>query len=423
MKCLVIGGGGREHALAWKLRQSPRVSELHCAPGNAGIAEIATCHSVDVNSLPALIALGESLRPDLTVVGPEAPLALGIVDEFQRRKLQIFGPRRAAAQLEASKAFAKEFMKRHNVPTAHYSVCANQQQVRDALDHLHTPVVIKADGLAGGKGVVIAATKEEAANVAAQMLSGQFVGSAGQRVVIEEYLSGEEVSFMVFSDGERAVPLAPARDYKRAGEHDSGPNTGGMGAYSSDDLLDEPATEWLLNHIARPVIQGMKADGTEYRGILYCGLMMTARGPAVLEFNCRFGDPETQPILMRMENDIVDAFERCMIGSISAGDVRWSSDATCCVVVASGGYPGKYETGKPIRGLDDAHRVSGVEVFHAGTARRDSEIVTSSGRVLGVTARGATLDEAVRRAYDACARIQFDNLYYRRDIAAQAAAR
>jgi phosphoribosylamine--glycine ligase len=423
MKVLVIGSGGREHALAWKLRQSPRVRELHCAPGNPGMAQIATLHRVDVHNLESLTALGQELRPDLTVVGPEAPLALGIVDEFQRRKLPIFGPTKAAATLESSKVFAKEFMMRHHIPTAHYAICANDAQVRDALGHLHSPFVVKADGLAAGKGVVIAQTKEETTSVAGQMLSGTFVGTAGKRVIIEEYLDGEELSFLVLSDGERVAPLAPARDHKRIGDNDTGPNTGGMGAYSTARLLDGPTTEWLLKHIARPVIEGMRAEDTEFRGVLYCGLMMTARGPMVLEFNCRFGDPETQPILVRLDSDLVDALESSITGHVSEGDFRWSQDASCCVVLASAGYPGKAESGKPISGLETAAQVPGVQVFHAGTAQQDGHVLTAGGRVLGVTGRGQDLTQAAARAYEAVSRIHFDGMQYRHDIGARAAAK
>jgi phosphoribosylamine--glycine ligase len=292
--------------------------------------------------------------------------------------------------------------------------------VREALTHFHTPVVVKADGLAAGKGVVIAADKEEAAGAAAEMLSGKMVGEAGARVVLEEFLEGDELSFLVLSDGERVAPLVAAQDHKRAGDGDTGPNTGGMGAYSTADIIDDKMRDWLVNHIARPVVAGMKAEGVEYKGVLYCGLMMTARGPMVLEFNCRFGDPETQPILMRMESDLVDAIEASIGGRVSDGNFKWSSDAAVCVVMASGGYPGTFEVGKRITGLDDAAQVAGVKVFHAGTSRRDGDFFTSGGRVLGVTARAGDLGAAVQRAYEACGRIRFDGAHYRKDIARRA---
>jgi len=420
MKVLVLGGGGREHALVWKLRQSPRITQLVCAPGNGGIADDAEVTPADLKSLDSIGELATRLQPDLTVVGPELPLTLGVVDEFARRGWPVFGPTQAAAQLESSKSFAKEFLKRHHIPTAPFAICDSVDQVRSALGHFHTPVVVKADGLAAGKGVVIAKSKEEAASVAAEMLSGRMVGAAGSRVVLEECLNGDEISFLVFSDGERVAPLVAAQDHKRVGDGDTGPNTGGMGAYSAADLLDQGMRDWLVNHVARPVVAGMKAEGSEFKGVLYCGLMMTARGPMVLEFNCRFGDPETQPILMRLESDLVEAIEASIEGRVSEGDFRWSQDASVCVVMSSGGYPGTFEAGKRIDGLDDAAKVEGIKVFHAGTSRRDGVYYTSGGRGLGVTARARDLETAVGRAYEACAKISFAGAHYRKDIAARA---
>jgi phosphoribosylamine--glycine ligase len=420
MKVLVIGSGGREHALVWKLRQSPRVDKIYCAPGNGGISHEAECVSTDLKSLESVVAVTNQLKPDLTVVGPELPLQLGIVDEFTRRGWPIFGPTKAAAQLESSKSFAKQFLQRHRIPTAHYAICNSAAEVKQALARFSTPVVVKADGLAAGKGVVICKTKDEAGAAAAEMLSGKMVGEAGARVVIEECLEGDEISFLVVSDGERVAPLVAAQDHKRVGDGDTGPNTGGMGAYSFPGLLDEQMTHWLLQHVARPVIEGMKAEGAEYKGILYCGLMMTARGPMVLEFNCRFGDPETQPILMRLESDLIEAMEASIEGRVSDGDFRWSQDASVCVVMASGGYPGTIEVGKRITGIDEADKLEGVKVFHAGTSTRDGAYYTSGGRVLGVTARAGTLQGAVSRSYDAVGKIQFDGAHYRTDIAARA---
>jgi phosphoribosylamine---glycine ligase len=420
MKVLVIGSGGREHALVWKLRQSLRISQVYCAPGNAGIAEQAACLPADVRSIESLLALAAELKPDLTVVGPELPLELGVVDEFTRRGYRIFGPTQAAARLESSKSFAKEFMQRHHIATAPYAICDTPKEVGDALPHFHMPVVVKADGLAAGKGVVISKSKEEALAVAAEMLSGKMLGEAGSRVVIEECLKGEELSFLALSDGERVVALAAAQDHKRVGEGDSGANTGGMGAYSSAIMVDAQMQNWLLQHIARPVVAGMKAEGAEYKGVLYCGLMMTARGPMVLEFNCRFGDPETQPILMRLESDLVEALEASIEGRASDGDFRWSEDASVCVVMASGGYPGTFEVGKKISGLEDAGKVGGVRIFHAGTTKHDDAYFTSGGRVLGVTARAASLELAVERVYEALGKISFGGAYYRKDIAARA---
>jgi len=420
MKVLVLGSGGREHALVWKLRQSPRVSQVYCAPGNGGITADGECLSADLKSLDSITALAARLQPDLTVVGPELVLTLGVVDEFTRRGWPIFGPTKAAARLESSKSFAKEFLQRYHIPTAHYAICDSIEQVRSALSHFHLPVVVKADGLAAGKGVVIAKSKEEATSVAAEMLSGKMLGDAGLRVVLEECLKGDELSFLVLSDGERVAPLVAAQDHKRAGDGDTGPNTGGMGAYSTADIVDDKMRDWLVNHIARPVVAGMKAEGTEFKGVLYCGLMMTARGPMVLEFNCRFGDPETQPILMRLESDLLEAIEASIEGRVSEGDFKWSSDASVCVVMSSGGYPGTFEAGKRISGLEEAGAGEGVKVFHAGTTQRDGAYYTSGGRVLGVTARAPELETAVQRAYEACGKISFDGAHYRKDIAGRA---
>jgi phosphoribosylamine--glycine ligase len=420
MKVLVIGSGGREHALVWKLRQSPRVAKIYCAPGNGGICEEAECVAADIKSLDSLVSVAAQLKPDLTVVGPELPLTLGVVDEFSRRGWRIFGPTKAAAQLESSKSFAKQFLQRHHIPTAHYAICNSADEVREALAHFHTPIVVKADGLAAGKGVVIAKTKEDATVTAGEMLSGKLVGSAGSRVVLEECLQGEELSFLVFSDGERVAPLVAAQDHKRLRDGDTGPNTGGMGAYSMPAIIDDQMRDWLVNHIARPVVAGMKAEGAEFKGVLYCGLMMTARGPMVLEFNCRFGDPETQPILMRLESDLVEAIDASIDGRVSEGNFRWSSDSSVCVVMASGGYPGTFDSGKKIVGIEQAAAMESIKIFHAGTTRRDGAYYTSGGRVLGVTARAADLAGAVQRAYAAVSSIGFEGAHYRKDIAARA---
>ena len=420
MKVLVIGSGGREHALIWKLCQSPRVSKVYCAPGNGGIADEAECLPADVKNLDSLLALAHQVRPDLTVIGPELPLQLGVVDELTRRGFRVFGPTKAAARLESSKSFAKEFLQRHRIPTAHYAICNSVDDIHKALPHFHTPLVIKADGLAAGKGVVICKSKEETTTVASEMLSGKMLGEAGTRVVVEECLQGEELSFLVVSDGERVAPLVAAQDHKRVGDGDTGPNTGGMGAYSTQNIVDEQMRNWLVQHIARPVVAGMKAEGAEYKGVLYSGLMMTARGPMVLEFNCRFGDPETQPIVMRMESDLAEALEASIEGRVSEGDFRWSSDASVCVVMASGGYPGTFDVGKKITGLEEASKIEGVKVFHAGTTRHDGGYFTAGGRVLGVTARAADLKTAVERAYDGVSMIKFEGAHYRKDIAARA---
>jgi len=423
MKVLVIGSGGREHALVWKLRQSARVTKIYCAPGNGGIAAEAECLAADIKSLDSLTAVANHIRPDLTVVGPELPLMLGVVDEFTRRGWRTFGPTKAAARLETSKSFAKEFLQRHRIPTAHYAICDSMDEVRANLHHFHPPLVVKADGLAAGKGVVIAKTKDEASAVAGEMLSGKMLGEAGARVVLEEFLKGDELSFLVVSDGERVAPLVAAQDHKRVGDGDTGPNTGGMGAYTTPTIIDDQMRDWLVNHVARPVVAGMKAEGAEFKGVLYCGLMMTARGPMVLEFNCRFGDPETQPILMRMESDLVEAIEASIDGRTSDGDFKWSSDSAVCVVVASGGYPGAYEAGKKIIGLEQAAKIDGVKVFHAGTSGREGGFYTSGGRVLGVAARATTLPKALDAAYQATSTIGFEGAHYRKDIAARALKR
>src|SRR4030081_2786798 len=420
MRILVLGSGGREHALVWKLRESPRGTKGYCAPGNGGIADDAECLPADLKNLDSLVAVANQLRPDLTVVGPELPLTLGVVDEFTRRGWPVFGPTKTAAQLESSKSFAKEFLQRHHIATAHYAICDSVDEVRAALPHFHPPVVVKADGLAAGKGVVIAPSKEEAVSVAAEMLSGKMVGEAGSRVVLEECLKGDELSFLVLSDGERVAPLVAAQDHKRVDDGDTGPNTGGMGAYSTAAIIDYKMRDWLVNHIARPVVEGMKAEGAEYKGLLYCGLMMTARGPMVLEFNCRFGDPETQPILLRLESEWVEALEASIEGRVSDGDFKWSSDASVCVVMSSGGYPGTFDAGKKISGVGEAAKIDGVKVFHAGTTKRDGAYYTSGGRVLGVSARAPELETAVQLAYEACAKISFDGAHYRKDIASRA---
>jgi phosphoribosylamine--glycine ligase len=388
-------------------------------PGNGGICAEVECLAGSAASLEALVQTAAHVQPDLTVVGPEAPLAAGVVDEFMRRGWPVFGPTQAAAQLESSKSFAKAFMQRHRIPTAKYAICASAAEVKEALSLFSPPIVVKADGLAAGKGVVICKTKEEAGTVAGEMLSGNLLGEAGKRLVLEEFLEGDELSFLVLSDGERIAPLVGAQDHKRVGDNDTGPNTGGMGAYSTPEMVDLRMRDWLVSHIARPVIQGMRDEGAEYKGILYCGIIMTARGPFVLEFNCRFGDPETQPILMRLDSDLVEAMEATVEGRVSEGTFRWSNDSSVCVVLASGGYPGAYETGKLITGIGDAEQIPGLKVFHAGTTKRGDDFYTAGGRVLGVTARGPDLNQAIARAYDGCSRIHFDGMHYRRDIAAK----
>lgn len=416
MKVLVIGAGGREHALVWALKKSPRVTEIVCAPGNGGIAAIARCIPAKLGDLNDLLQMVAAERPDLTVVGPELPLSLGIVDEMRRRGLAVFGPTQAAAKLETSKAFAKRFMQRHNIPTANYAVCAGRDEALETLGLFHLPVVIKADGLAAGKGVLICETKAEAEQAIAGLFSGKLLGSAEAIVVLEEFLKGEELSFLVLTDGKHVAPLVPSQDHKRLGEGDTGPNTGGMGVYSTDTMLDTTMRDWLLHHVAQPTIDGMAAEDTPFTGVLYCGLMMTAKGPMVLEYNARFGDPETQAILARLDSDLLEALEACVEGRLSDAEFRWKSGASACVVAASGGYPGSYTNGYRIMGLDEAAKVPGVVVFHAGTALADGDILTNGGRVLAVTATGENLKEALARAYEGTGKIGFEGMYYRRDI-------
>ena len=423
MKVLILGSGGREHALAWAVKRSERVSEVVCAPGNGGIAQIARCVPVDMKDLDAMVRLAEAEQPGLTIVGPELPLSLGVVDALQQRGLRVFGPTREAAMLESSKGFAKQFMKRNQIPTANYAVCTSAAELEKAIDHFHPPIVVKADGLAAGKGVIICHSRNTALEAAHGLLSGAILGSAEQQVVLEEFLEGEEVSFLCLSDGQNVLPLAPAQDHKRIGEGDTGPNTGGMGVYSTDAILEPGMTEWILHHIAEPTVRGMAEEGAPFTGVLYVGLMMTARGPEVLEYNARFGDPETQAILMRLESDLVDALEACIDGQLGEIELRWGSAAAACVVASSSGYPGSYKTGFPISGLGSAAQIPGVQVFHSGTTRVGTQLVTSGGRVLGVTAAGDSLEQALARAYQALAEIQFDGMYYRRDIGHRALAK
>ena len=419
MNILVIGSGGREHALVWKLSQSRHVSQIICAPGNAGIEQRAACRAVDVAHVDQLVALAEAERIDLTVVGPEAPLVSGVVDAFGQRGLKILGPTQAAAQLEGSKVFAKEFMARHGIPTASFTVCDSAPAARNAIQsgRFGFPLVVKADGLAAGKGVTVAQTREQAELAIEQAMVEKVFGAAGERVVIEACLFGRECSFLLFTDGETIAPMPAAQDYKRALDGDPGPNTGGMGSISVPGLVDERIWTHILDTIARPTVQAMNSEGTPYRGILYIGLMLTQDGPQVLEYNVRLGDPETQAVLPRLESDLVEISEAITAGELSGIELRWNQNAVACVVVASGGYPGSYLKGFPIEGLDEVAPMPDVFVFHAGTVRSsDERILTAGGRVLGVTAWDRTLSEALDRAYQAVSRLHFENVHYRRDI-------
>ncbi len=415
MKVLVVGGGGREHALVWALRRSPRVTEVVCAPGNGGIADLARCEPLDVADVPALERLVAEEQPVLVVIGPEVPLAAGAVDALQRVDVRVFGPTRAAAQLETSKAFAKDFLERWAIPTAAYVVCHSIAQVEAALPRFQKGVVVKADGLAAGKGVVLCATNEEALEAAERMFSGELLGVAADGLVLEEMLAGPEVSFFAVCDGVSAVTLGVAQDHKRIGEGDTGPNTGGMGAYSTDDLVSPEMSAWLREHVAQRVVDGMRAEGVPFAGVLFVGLMMTADGPKVLEFNTRLGDPETEALVLRLETDLLEILEAAVEGRVGSLAIRLRPGASACVIAASAGYPGDYEVGRPIEGVLSVP--ADVVVFHAGTKlRNDGQLVTSGGRVLAVSATGADLKQTLSKIYGALEKIEFSGMQYRRDI-------
>lgn len=416
MKVLVIGSGGREHAIVWKLAQSKRVDKIFCAPGNAGISEIAECIDIKPNDHASLVNFAKYEWIDLTVVGPEDPLARGIVDVFEKEGLPIVGPKKQAAQLEASKVFAKEFMKRHRIPTAEYRVFTAYSHAEEYVRMKGAPIVIKADGLAAGKGVVVAQTVDEALDALKRIMIDRVFGDAGERVVIEEALEGEEASYLVFTDGEYIIPMVSSQDHKRLYDGDKGPNTGGMGAYSPAPVVTPEVEKKIMDRIMKPAIAGMKKEGMKYKGILYAGLMIKDSEPFVLEFNCRFGDPEAQPLLMRMNSDLLDVLMAITEEKLSRVSIEWRSEPAVCVVAASGGYPGAYEKGKEITGLDEVKKMPNVMVFHAGTAYRDNRIVTSGGRVLGVTALGVNIKQARDRAYEALEKIHFEGMHYRKDI-------
>ena len=420
MKILVVGGGGREHALVWKLRESPRVEKLWCAPGNGGIATEAECFAVEAGDVNGVVALAERIRPDLTVVGPEVALANGLTDAFRKRNWPIVGPSQQAAQLEASKIFCKEFLLRHKIPTAKmYGAFDSAPDALRALDDAQWPLVIKADGLCAGKGVCLAANAEEARDFIERALLQNELGPGGQRILLEETLQGDELSFILVTDGNRYAPLVPTRDHKRIFDGNLGPNTGGMGAYSTDDLLTAPMRQTILSTIVEPTLHGLAADGIRYQGFLYIGLMLTADGPKVLEFNCRLGDPETQAIVARMDFDLAEVLADVAVDGLIPEKLKWKPGASACVVLVSGGYPGKFESGKVIEGLTGIASIAGVKVLHAGTKLTpDRTLVTSGGRVLGVTAAGPSIAAALRAAYGAARLIRFDGAHYRKDIGA-----
>ncbi len=416
MKVLVIGSGGREHALVWKISQSRRVEKIYVAPGNAGMSQLAEVVDIKASNTVELAEFAQAQNIDLTVVGPEMSLSLGIVDEFKKKNLKIFGPTQKASMLESSKAFAKEFMKKNGIPTAAYNVFDSAIEAINYIKSAEFPLVIKADGLAGGKGVFICNTIEEAEeSIRVIMLENKF-GKSGEQVVVEQFLKGQEMSFMVIADGKRAIPLVTSMDYKKAEDNDQGLNTGGMGSISPSPQISQDLYNTIMSTVIMPTIEGLKFEGKEFRGLLYAGLMLTKRGPMVLEFNVRFGDPETQPVLMRLKSDIVDLLEGAAEGNLFDIPVEWDEQVSGCVVLTSKGYPNKFETGKIINGLERA-KAMGVEIFHAGTTINDNnEYITSGGRVMNVCATALTLKEAMKRIYDAISFISYDNSNFRQDI-------
>ncbi len=421
MKILVLGGGGREHALVWKLKQSPRVEKIWCAPGNGGIAAEAECVAIDAGDVAAIVALAEKIQPDLTIVGPELPLVNGLTDAFRQRNWAVIGPSQQAAQLEGSKIFSKEFLARHHIPTAKmYGAYDSSADVYKALSSVAWPVVIKADGLCAGKGVFLAPDFAAAKDFVERVMEKGELGPGGKRILLEETLEGEELSFIILTDGTRYAPLVPTRDHKRVFDGNQGPNTGGMGAYSTDELLPDDLRETIRSTIVEPTLGGLAADGIHYQGFLYIGLMLTKSGPKVLEFNCRLGDPETQAILARLDFDLAEVLSDVASGRLNPSKLRWKPGASACVVLASGGYPGRFESEKHIEGLTAAEQINGVKVLHAGTKLVGDTVVTNGGRVLGVTAAAATLNDALASAYDAALRIHFEGMHYRKDIGAHA---
>ena len=420
MKVLVVGGGGREHALVWKISQSPKVTKIYAAPGNAGMAGIAECTPIKAEDIPGLLAFARANAIDLTIVGPEGPLSMGIVDEFTNAGLRIFGPSRKAAEIEASKRFSKDLMKKHHIPTAEYGVFTDKAAAAAYVREKGAPIVVKADGLAAGKGVVVAETVEEALRALDIIMTEKAYGAAGERVVIEECLTGEEASFMAFSDGRTVVPMASSQDHKRVFDADKGPNTGGMGAYSPAPVVTKQLERKVMDTIMIPTVRAMEKEGRLFKGVLYAGLMIKNNEAKVLEFNARFGDPETQPVMARLDTDLIEIIEAILDGRLSTLEVRWKPESAVCIVMASGGYPGNYEKGKEITGLDKAAGLKGVLVFHSGTAMKNGKVVTDGGRVLGVTGLGPAVAAAIDNAYKGARVIGFDGAHYRRDIGARA---
>ncbi|NLI15420.1 MAG: phosphoribosylamine--glycine ligase [candidate division Zixibacteria bacterium] len=422
MKILVVGKGGREHAICWKLSQSKEVEKIYAAPGNAGIGMIAECADIAIDDLKGLADFASSRGIDLTVVGPELPLTLGIVDEFESRGLKIFGPSQKASVIEGSKAFAKDFMQKYHIPTASFKIFTEHFEALDFVKGAGYPLVVKADGLAAGKGAVVCHNRDEACATVEKIMVQKVFGSAGLKLVIEEFLQGEEVTVMAFTDGKNVVPMVSSQDHKRIYDGDKGPNTGGMGAYAPTTLIDSKTMKLVYDEILEPTVQGLASEGRTYKGVLYVGLMLTTRGVKVLEYNCRFGDPETQAVLPLLESDLVEIFVNITEGYLNIDEIKWAEKSTATVVLASGGYPGNYHTGKVIKGLDQVNPAECL-VFHAGTKKLDKELITNGGRVLGVTGIGSGLKEAIKNAYRNAEKINFENVFYRKDIGWRAANR
>lgn len=420
MKVLVVGGGGREHALIYKIAQSPLVEQIYCAPGNPGIAELAECVHIGADEIDALCDFAKAEAIDLTVVGPEVPLTMGIVDTFQAAGLDAFGPNKAAAQIEGSKGFSKDLMAKYNIPTAAYKSFTEHADAVAYIKEQGAPIVVKADGLAAGKGVIVAMSEAQAISAVDDIMLDKVFGSAGASVVIEEFMDGEEASFFAFTDGKNILPLASSQDHKRAFDGDEGPNTGGMGAYSPAPVVTEELHDLIVETVVKPTIAGMAADGCPYSGILYVGLMIKDGQPRVVEYNARFGDPEAQPLLMRMKSDIVPVLQACARGELQQDSIEWHEKAAVCVVMASGGYPSAFDKGLAISGLEDAAQIDELMVFHAGTSFKDGQVVNNGGRVLGVTGLGDTVKAAIDKAYQGVAAIDWQDVHYRKDIGARA---
>ena len=420
MKVLVIGSGGREHALVWKITQSPKISQIYCAPGNAGISKLAQCVNINADSIDKLVDFAQEEKIDLTIVGPELPLSNGIVNEFNRKGLRVFGPSKKATEIESSKVFSKYLMKKYNIPTANYEVFQNSEKAFDYIKQQAFPLVIKADGLAAGKGVFIVKDLLQARDALDALMEEKKFGEAGRQVIIEEFLEGEEVSILAFCDGKTIVPMVSSQDHKKIFDNDRGPNTGGMGAYSPVPFYPDEFEKRVLEEILKPTVKGLQSEGREYKGVLYAGLILTKQGPKVLEFNARFGDPETQVILPRLKTDLIDIFNAVIEGTLHKINIEWKDNAAVCVVMASGGYPGKYQKGKVISGLERLEKMKDIIVFHAGTKFQYDKIITSGGRVLGITAWDENISKAKERAYKGVKEIYFEDMYYRKDIASKA---